>query len=186
MSEIDKLKRAKLYMDKLSNGVDPNSGMRVHEDDIVRDSRVIACFQYISRVLEWEIESFENRPAAPEKQRRRRVFINDDQFSQLQLNYGECKVSDIANEINRVIADNGTKKMQAAWINDWLESIGIMTKNADGNRVVTSAGEEIGITSHLKTSLRGTEYYLNLYSVQAQSFIFDNLRAIIEHHYDRS
>jgi hypothetical protein len=104
----------------------------------------------------------------------------------LQLNYGECKVSDIANEINRVIADNGTKKMQAAWINDWLESIGMMTKNADGNRVVTSAGEDIGITSHLKTSQRGTEYYLNLYSVQAQSFIFDNLRAIIDHHYDRS
>ena len=186
MNEIDKLKRAKLYMNKLSNGVDPNSGMRVHEDDIVRDSRVIACFEYISRVLEWEIESFENRPAPPEKQIRRRVFINDDQFSQLQLNYGECKVSNIANEINRVIADNGTKKMQAAWINDWLESIGMMIKNADGRRVVTSAGEEIGITSHLKTSLRGTEYYLNLYSVQAQSFIFDNLRAIIDYHYNRN
>ena len=51
MNEIDKLKRAKLYVDKLSVGVDPNSGMRVHEDDIVRDSRVIACFEYISRVL---------------------------------------------------------------------------------------------------------------------------------------
>ncbi len=38
----------------------------------------------------------------------------------------------------------------------------------------------------VKTSLRGIEYYLNLYSVQAQSFIFDNLRAIIDHHYDRS
>lgn len=186
MNEIDKLRRAKLYMDKLTNGVDPNSGMRVHEDDIVRDSRVIACFEYISRVLEWEIESFENRPATPEKPRRRRVFINDNQFSQLQLNYGECKVSDITNEINRVIVDNGTKKMQAAWINDWLESIGMMIKNADGRRVVTSAGEEIGITSHLKTSLRGTEYYLNLYSVQAQSLIFDNLRAIIDHHYHRS
>ena len=84
-------------------------------------------------MLEWEIESFENRPSAPKKQRRRRVFVNDDQFSHLQLNYGECKVSDIANEINRVIADNGTKKMQAAWINDWLESRGMMTKNADGN-----------------------------------------------------
>lgn len=32
------------------------------------------------------------------------------------------------NEINRVIADNGTKKMQAAWINDWLESIGMICK----------------------------------------------------------
>ncbi len=186
MSEIDKLKRAKLYMDKLSGGVDPNSGMRVHEDDIVRDSRVIACFEYISRVLEWEIECFEHSEKPAKKPKRVRTFITDEQFSELKLNYGECKVSDIANEINRVIADNGTKKMQAAWINDWLESIGMMTKNADGNRVVTSAGEDIGITSHLKTSQRGTEYYLNLYSVQAQSFIFDNLRAIIDHHYDRS
>ena len=75
--------------------------------------------------------------------------------------------------------------MQAAWINDWLESIGMMTKNADGNRVVTSAGEDIGISSHLKTSQRGNEYYLNLYSAQAQSFIFDNLREIIDHHYGR-
>jgi hypothetical protein len=38
MNEIDKLKRAKLYMDKLANGIDPNSGNRVHVDDIVRDS----------------------------------------------------------------------------------------------------------------------------------------------------
>ena len=185
MNEIDKLKRAKLYMDKLSVGVDPNSGMRVHEDDIVRDSRVIACFEYISRVLGWEIEAFENKAEIPEKPRRRRVFINDDQFAQLQLNNGECKVSDIANEVNRVIAGNETKKFQAAWINDWLESIGMICRNADGQRVATSEGGDIGITSHLKTSLRGDDYYLNLYSVQAQTFIYDNLRAIIDHHYDR-
>ena len=185
MNEIDKLKRAKLYMDKLSVGVDPNSGGRVHEDDIVRDSRVIACFEYISRVLGWKIEAFENRTETPEKSRRRRVFISDDQLAQLQLNNGECKVSDIANEINRIIAGNETKKFQAVWINDWLESIGMMTKNADGHRIATSEGENIGITSCLKTSKKGYDYYLNLYSVQAQTFIYDNLRAIIDHHYDQ-
>lgn len=36
-----------------------------------------------------------------------------------------------------------------------------------------------------KTSQKGYDYYLNLYSVQAQTFIFDNLRAIIDQHYDR-
>jgi hypothetical protein len=186
MNELGKLKRAKLYMDKLSVGVDPNSGMRVHEDDIVRDSRIIACFEYISRVLGWEIEAFEHSEKTSKKPKRVQTFITDEQFAELKLNHGECKVSDIANEINRVIEPNGSKKMQSAWINDWLESIGMMTKNADGNRVVTSGGEDIGITSHLKTSQRGTDYYLNLYSVQAQSFIFDNLRAIIDHHYDRT
>lgn len=185
MNEIDKLKRAKLYIDKLSNGVDPNSGMRVHEGDIVRDSRVIACFEYISRVLERKIESFEHSEKPAKKPKRVQTFITDEQFSKLKLNYGECKVSDIANEINRIIELNGSKKMQAAWINDWLESIGMLSRNADSQRFASSEGGDIGITSHLKTSQRGTEYYLNLYSVQAQSFIYDNLKAIIDLHYNR-
>ena len=58
-------------------------------------------------------------------------------------------------------------------------------QNAEGRRVATSEGEDIGISSKLKTRANGEEYYLNLYSVQAQSFIFDNLRAIIDHHYER-
>lgn len=184
MNEINKMKRAKLYMDKLSKGIDPNTGMRVHEEDIVCDSRVIACFEYISRVLEWEIESFENKAPAKRSVKRGRVYITDDQFSELQLNYGECKVSDIANEINRVIADNDTKKIQASWINDWLESIGLICKNADGQRVATSDGENMGISTHLKTSSRGNEYYLNLYSIQVQFFIYDNLKTIISYHYE--
>ena len=184
MNEINKMKRAKLYMDKLSKGIDPNTGMRVHEEDIVCDSRIIACFEYISRVLEWEIECFDNKAPARKSVKRGRVYITDDQFSKLQLNYGECRVSDIANEINRVIADNGTKKIQAAWINDWLESIGMICKNADGRRVATSEGENMGISTHLKTSSRGNEYYLNLYSIQVQSFIYDNLGAIFSYHYE--
>ena len=184
MNEVKKLKRAKLYMDKLSVGVDPNTGICLNEDDIVRDSRVIACFEYISSVLEREIEVIENGGQISKKPKKVRTFITDEQFSDLKLNYGECKVSDIANEINRVIEPNNSKKLQASWINDWLESIGMICKNAEGRRVSTSAGGDIGISSHLKVSQRGTEYYLNLYSIQAQSFIFDNLRAIIEYHYE--
>ncbi|MBP5433574.1 hypothetical protein [Ruminococcus sp.] len=101
----------------------------------------------------------------------------------MQFNNDECKVSEIAKEINRVIAGNETKKFQAAWINDWLESIGMLCRNADGQRIATSEGGDIGIKSHLKTSQKGDDYYLNLYSIQAQAFIYDNLRAIIDHHY---
>ncbi|WP_028515467.1 hypothetical protein [Ruminococcus flavefaciens] len=183
MNEIGKLKRAKLYMDKLANGIDPNSGNRVHVDDIVRDSRVIGCFEYISRVLEWEIEAFEQSDETSKKRPKIKTFITEKQFSELKLNSGECRVSDIAKEINRVIEPNGSKKIQASWINDWLESIGMICKNADRCRVATDVGEDIGITSKLKTRDNGEEYYLNLYSVQAQSFIFDNLRAIIDYHY---
>lgn len=184
MNETDKLRRAKLYMDRLSCGIDPNSGESVPADDIVRDRRVIACFEYISRVLGFEIEALEHGAKAVKKPKRAQTFITDEQFSQLQLNYGECRVSDIAREINRVIEQNNSKKLQPSWINDWLESIGMLCRNSEGARVAASAGEEMGISSYLKNRASGEEYYLNLYSVQAQTFIYDNLRAIIEFHYD--
>ncbi|WP_072947832.1 hypothetical protein [Ruminococcus flavefaciens] len=60
----------------------------------------------------------------------------------------------------------------------------MICKNADGCRVATTAGGDIGITSHMKTRANGEEYYLNLYSPQVQSFIFDNLKAIIAFHYE--
>lgn len=39
----------------------------------------------------------------------------------------------------------------------------------------------MGISTHLKTSSHGDEYYLNLYSIQVQAFIYDNLGAIISY-----
>ena len=60
----------------------------------------------------------------------------------------------------------------------------MLCRNSEGARVAASAGEEMGISSYLKNRASGEEYYLNLYSVQAQTFIYDNLRAIIEFHYD--
>ena len=190
MSEKDKLKRAKLYMDKLSCGIDPNSGMRVKEDDIVRDSRVIACFEYISSVLGRQIEVSEaaeiSLPDSVKKTAKAATYITDEQFSQLRLKSGQCRVSDIAAEINRVIEPNNSKKLQPAWITNWLESIGMITKDSQGRRCASAEGESIGITSHLRKSADGREYILNLYSEQAQTFIFDNLRVVIEKHYSDS
>ena len=188
MSEKDKLKRAKLYMDKLSCGIDPNTGMCVKEDDIVRDSRVIACFEYISRVLGRQIEVSEaaeiSLPDYVKKTAKAVTYITDEQFSQLRLKSGQCRVSDIAAEINRVIEPNNSKKLQPAWITNWLESIGMITKDPQGRRCASAEGENIGITSHLRQKADGMEYILNLYSERAQTFIYDNLRTVIDHHYE--
>lgn len=172
-------------MDKLSNGINPISGSRVHEDDIVRDSRIISCFEYIAQVLERDIEN-EEKPSAPTNRKRGRkaFYITPEQFAQLRVNYGKCKVSDIANEINRVSSGNDSRKMQAVWINDWLESLGLLMKNHAGSRVPTADGNDIGITSELHKSAWGEEYYTNCYSVQAQTFIYDNLEAILALRYN--
>lgn len=182
MNDLSKLKQAKLFLEKLANGRDPITGERVSDKDIVRDSRIISCLDTAVEALEREIDELCEKSGGECACERKGFYITAAQTAQLKLNEGECKVSDIAKEINRVTSDNGSKTMQAVWINDWLESVGMLFRNADGNRFATADGNNIGITSEIRQSSNGKELYTNLFSVQAQKFIYDNIEAIASQH----
>ena len=91
--------------------------------------------------------------------------------------------SDIAKEINRVTEENGTNTMQAVWINNWLESVGLLFRNNDGNRVATDDGNEIGIKTVVEHTANVPDNYTNYYSLHAQTYIYDHLRDILAHHF---
>ncbi|MBP7187404.1 MAG: hypothetical protein KBA55_11710 [Ruminococcus sp.] len=182
MNDISKLKQAKLFLEKLANGRDPISGERVSENDIVRDSRIISCLDTAVEALEREIEELCAGAGKDKNCERKGFFITASQAAQLSINEKGCQVSDIAKEINRVTADNGSKIMQAKWINDWLESIGMLFRNGDGNRFATNDGNDLGITSEVRLSSNGKESYTNLFSAQAQKFIYDNIENIASQH----
>ena len=182
MRDISTLKQAKLFLEKLANGRDPISGERVNDKDIVRDSRIISCLDTAVEALEREIDELCENSGSDKGCERKGFYITSEQKAQLELNERECKVSDIAKEINRVTCDNGSKTMQAVWINDWLESIGMLYRNGDGNRFATADGNNLGITSEVRQSSNGKESYTNLFSAQAQKFIYDNIETIASQH----
>lgn len=182
MKDISKLKQARLFLEKLANGRNPISGERVSDKDIVRDSRIISCLDTAVEAIEREIEELCENSGNDKNCERKGFYITSGQIDQLEVNEGECKVSDIAKEINRVTAENGSKTMQAVWINDWLESIGMLYRNGDGNRFATADGNKLGITSEVRQSSNGKELYTNLFSAQAQKFIYDNIETIASQH----
>ena len=57
MDNLELLMRAKTYMDKLANGVNPLDDTPVLEDDIVNNIRISRCFFYVSDVLRQVIEN---------------------------------------------------------------------------------------------------------------------------------
>lgn len=126
---------------------------------------------------------YNSRPESDSKKSKSRFFITDEQRKQIQI-ISHQKISQIADELNRVTQENNMKKLQAVWITDWLFDIGMLQKNAEGNRIATESGKAKGITSQLKKSSDGREYYLNYYSEKAQEFIYDNINNIIVFHYD--
>ncbi|MBR5437380.1 MAG: hypothetical protein IKV21_00535, partial [Clostridia bacterium] len=56
MTEKDKIKLAKKYIDYLSRGFNPLDESPVRNDDIVRNERISRCLMYVSEILGQVIE----------------------------------------------------------------------------------------------------------------------------------
>ena len=52
MEELEKMKRAKMYPDKMARGIDPISGLQIPENDTLNNIRIVRCLMYVSDVLD--------------------------------------------------------------------------------------------------------------------------------------
>ena len=52
---IEQLKRAKIFMDKLADGINPVTNTDV-DADTLRNAQIIDCFKYVSNVLDEDIK----------------------------------------------------------------------------------------------------------------------------------
>ena len=57
MTELETVQRAKMYMDKLAQGIDPISGQELPEDSALNNVRLARCFFYVSGILEQVIQN---------------------------------------------------------------------------------------------------------------------------------
>lgn len=57
MTELDKIARAKMYLEKLANGVNPLTDKEVAPNDIVNNVRISRCMFYVSDILRQIIEN---------------------------------------------------------------------------------------------------------------------------------
>lgn len=178
-NEINRLQQAKMFIDYLANGVDPVYNTDV-DADTLHNEQVISCFRYISDVLARDIYQAES-----DMKNDADFYITDEQISELRTFSYNCKVSEITNEINRVTAENGTKKLSATWINDWLEAEGFLCKSDLRSRIATDKGKQLGISSEYRKHDNGNEYYINFHTEQAQRFIFSHIAEIIAYRNER-
>ncbi len=51
MTELKTLERAKMYMEKLANGINPIDGSVIPDGDMVNNVRLARCFFYVADVL---------------------------------------------------------------------------------------------------------------------------------------
>ncbi len=164
MSEFEKLKRARMYIHKLANGIDPISNTCIEQDSILNNIRISRCFFYVVEVLDQLIANSgvigKNKTSIP-------FFITEEQKAKILPIERKVLVGQITDKINAVTAENNCKKFNAVWITNWLLEHGYLEIKSDARghnkRFATLKGYEIGIAVESRNGRYGV-FNINTYN----------------------
>ncbi len=180
MTELEKMKRAKMYLDKMAMGIDPISGLQIPENDTLNNVRIIRCLMYVSEVL-GKVISNDGIIQPPHKSR---FYISQEELNAFFFSETPIPVSEITNRINQLIDINLMTKLSHQKITKYLLSEGyleeIETLNGKKRKKPTRKGEETGISSEVRVGMYGP-YEVVLYDAAAQHFIIDHMQEILKY-----
>lgn len=174
MTELEIMQRAKIYMDKLAQGIDPITDQEVPEDSVVNHVRLARCFFFVSDVLDQVIV---NGGVIGGKPKSQAFTISLEQLSKVKISKEPIRVTQFVDRISAA-TENKQKKLKTTVITDWLVEKGFLEKRIgpDGKsvRIPTQNGLRIGLSVQTRQGKHG-EYQAVLYNEAAQQFALDHL-----------
>ena len=169
MNDLEIRQRAKMYIDKLANGINPLDDTILPESDIVNNVRISRCLFYVSEVL---------RESMTVKKQKRSFYTSVEDLREFLFSDKPITVSEIVRRINAIAKKDNMKRITGRNISNWLVSIRLLYEyiNVYGKKIKlpTEEGRRIGITTDFRRS-----YTVVLYNRSAQKFIIDNIDLII-------
>ena len=182
MTELEIMQRAKMYMDKLAQGIDPITDREAPEEDIINNVRLSRCFFYVSDVLRQVIENggVVGKAVKPAKLP---FCLTYEQTQAFPYSDDPIPVTALTERINALRTDEAMKKLRYTSISRFLTKSGLLTEidTANGRKAKrpTEAGRTVGIFTEEWVGQNGP-YTVVLYDRGAQQFVLDNIDAIIE------
>ncbi len=179
MTELETMQRAKMYMDKLAQGIDPITNQEIPQDSTLNNVRLARCFFYVSDVLGQVIA---NGGVIGGKPKLQPFAIDMEQLSRVQISQEPVRVTQLVDLIAAAVDNPQMKKLSTTVITNWLLEKGFLEKQTtpDGKsrRVPTQNGLLLGLFIQTRQGQYG-EYQAVFYNAQAQQFVLDNLAAIL-------
>ena len=180
MTELETMQRAKMYMDKLAQGIDPITNKEIPEDSTLNNVRLARCFFYVSDVLGQVIA---NGGVIGGKPKLQPFAVNAEQLANVQISQEPVRVTQLVEMITAAADNPQMKKLSTTVITNWQIEKGFLEKQTglDGKsrRVPTQNGFMIGLSTQTRQGQYG-EYQAVFYNAAAQQFVIDNLLDILQ------
>lgn len=179
LNENEKLLKAKSYLDKLANGINPITNELASENDTINNIHISRCLFYVSDVLRNLIENNNN----PQKKKNSKISfsVTPQQLADYVFDDNPITVTEITKKLNSLIDTEEMKGIKTTSITNWLIKINMLEYFADENgknhKIPTENGIQLGITTQERLGMYGS-YKVVLYDSNVQQFILDNIDTI--------
>ena len=179
LNENEKLLKAKSYLDKLANGINPITNELASENDTINNIHISRCLFYVSDVLRNLIENNNN----PQKKKNNKIpfSVTPQQLADYVFDDNPITVTEITKKLNNLIDTEEMKGIKTTSITNWLIKINMLEYFADENgknhKIPTENGIQLGITTQERLGMYGS-YKVVLYDSNVQQFILDNIDTI--------
>ena len=106
ITELEKMERAKMYIDKMAEGINPITNEYAPENDTINNVRISRCLFYVSEILEKVIANGGEVTQAVKSTggSRNFFFITDEQLDRLSPRENSCYAKDIAEDIKTAVS----------------------------------------------------------------------------------
>lgn len=176
---LELLKHAKDYIEKMANGINPLTGESVPDSDIINNVRISRCLFYVNSVLD---DVLSNGGITNNKTKKIPFNISKDEIKKYQYSDEDLSISKIVKRINELVNNENMTKLKATEVCNWLISIGLMMEGTLYDKKVkrpTEKGKIIGMYVEHRIGTHG-DYDIILYKKGAQKFIIDNIESLLE------
>lgn len=182
MTELERIQYARDYVDKLSHGINPLTGLHVDEHDIVNDVHIARCLSFVTGILDKLIE--ESSSAQQRRNQRRPFSITDEQRSRFEYSAQPITVSEITRRLNRAAgAGDNSPQLRYSSIIYWLVEEGLLSikkfQSGREEKEPTASGSALGISVEERIGAEGA-YNVIVYNEHAQHYIVGNIDSVIE------
>lgn len=182
MTELETMQRAKMYLDKLANGINPLTDQPTPDADCINQVRISRCLFYVSDILRKVIENGGNIGTSA-KVKKQPFSITHEQLTRFALSASPIPVSTITNKINALVDQNTMAKLKYTSVTSFLLQSGFLMESQAGDgktaKLPTEQGKLLGISTEERVGQAGN-YNVTVYNKEAQQFILDNIEAIID------
>lgn len=177
MTELETMHRAKMYIDKLANGIDPITGRVMPQDAVLNNVRISRCLFFVSDIIRRVIENGGEVGRKYNNEKKLPFSISHDEAAKIPVLDRHMYISYFCDHISAAVGHADQKPLSHKVVSNWLVEKGflkVVDIGGKSRKRVTEHGLSIGISEESKEGQYGN-YISILYDPQAQQFILDNL-----------